>query len=186
LIRRGVDRRPPSNVRSVSEWKRRVKDKRGGEIELRKFGGTGKAKSKLRCSKGHTWLTTLSDIMEGHGGCPKCDYIRRQKPIFSVSEWKRRLKEEHGDEIELLEFGGNGHTKSKLRCAEGHTWSAILNSVVCGHGCPECYNIRERGLSLRLSEHEVDARLKSKKSQTPWKIHQRPNSDTFAVYGLQP
>ncbi len=65
----------------------------------------------------------------------------------------RALAESRGGEF-LSEVYVNSSTKHDWRCAEGHTWSAIPNSIARGSWCPECSG--RRALSMK-DMHEAAA-----------------------------
>ena len=41
--------------------------------------------------------------------------------------------------ISVKSYSGHSKRHSIFQCQEGHQWSAKANSVLNGHGCPECY-----------------------------------------------
>lgn len=57
----------------------------------------------------------------------------------------RRLTQESINErlkargIVAVSYSGHSKQHSVFQCEEGHQWSAKANSVLNGHGCPECY-----------------------------------------------
>jgi hypothetical protein len=57
----------------------------------------------------------------------------------------RALAESREGEF-LSEIYVNSSTKHEWRCAQGHTWSAIPNSIARGSWCPQCSGRRKLGM----------------------------------------
>jgi hypothetical protein len=67
-----------------------------------------------------------------------------KKPI-SLEEAKQRIYDKHGNKIELLEFHVTAE-KSHFKCTIcDYDWWTTIGSVWKGHGCENCYHIREQG-----------------------------------------
>lgn len=46
--------------------------------------------------------------------------------------------------IVVIEYAGHSKLKSKFRCRSGHVWETKANTVLNGHGCPQCYAEEKR------------------------------------------
>lgn len=120
---------------------RQLAESHGGECLSEDYRS---AKSRLtwRCAHGHTWETQASVIMGGHW-CPKCVKIRIGHKFASTIEHMRQLAEKKGGQCLSSEYTNN-HTKLRWRCAKGHEWDAVPNSVVQGHWCAVCAGVKKK------------------------------------------
>lgn len=87
---------------------------------------------------GNEWVTTPHTLLSGHG-CPMCGY-ERQKNAQRHSHNKFLLDLENvNSDIEVLDEYVNNHTKIRFQCRTcGRIWKTVPNSVLSGHGCPDC------------------------------------------------
>ena len=88
-----------------------------------------KTKSLFRCQCEHQWYSTPSNILHGKG-CPVCSGTLLTKKVVN-ERLKDRGIELVGDFFSTLE-------KSIFRCPKEHQWSARVNSILSGKGCPTC------------------------------------------------
>lgn len=108
---------------------------RGGECLSGHYDGVLK-KLRWQCVKGHEWLASPATIRRG-SWCPECaKKIKGPKRLglgSCIDAAKKR-----GGECLSTEYV-NTDTKLRWRCAEGHEWDAIPDSVVRrGTWCPRC------------------------------------------------
>jgi hypothetical protein len=119
---------------------------RGGECLSRIYKST-KDKLLWRCSKGHEWSASLSNVLHRKSWCPTCfhakaGYDKRNNNLVAA----KALAESHGGKcLELENFPVQGY-KVSWECHEGHIWEAIFHNVRFGAWCPQCG--RERGAAL--------------------------------------
>lgn len=84
------------------------------------------------CLKGHQWSVLPQNILRG-SGCPVCsDKIQK-----TTNTYIDRLKELSID-IKPIEPYINVKTSILHECIRGHVWDAKPNTILNGHGCPEC------------------------------------------------
>jgi hypothetical protein len=83
-----------------------------------------------QCARGHTWEAIPANVMRGHW-CPVC--AGRGKTIEDM----RLVARDRGGEC-LSQTYVNNRTKLTWRCAKGHRWDAIPNSIRRGSWCPTC------------------------------------------------
>ena len=98
-----------------------------------------KEKLLLHCKVcGNEWRATPNDMLSGHG-CPVCGY-EKQKRVQRHSQevFRYNLKKVNPD-IDALDEYVNNHTRIRFRCKKcGRIWKTVPNSVLSGHGCPDC------------------------------------------------
>ena len=104
-----------------------------------------RTKATFRCAEGHEWNATPSAVMGG-SGCMRCS-----GPAPLTKDIVNARLAERG--IELIGEYVNQRTKATFRCAEGHEWNAVPNSVMAGSGCPHCAGLAP------LTKDIVNARL---------------------------
>ena len=98
-----------------------------------------KVKILLYCRTcGNKWTATPHDILSGHG-CPKCGYKKQKsEQRFSHQDFLEKLLVVNPD-IDVLDEYINSHTKIRFQCKScGRIWKTVPNSVLLGHGCPDC------------------------------------------------
>lgn len=103
----------------------------GGKLLSTKYTGS-KVKYEWECSKGHHWLALGSNVKKGHW-CPECAGRRR----ITIEDAQAHAKELGG--LCLSEKYVNARTHLRWRCAEGHEWEAVPDSVMRAESwCPSC------------------------------------------------
>ena len=81
------------------------------------------------------WNATPSHLLRGQG-CPECDSRNHTK---THSQFIKELRGVHPD-VKVLDNYVNNHTKLQCECLiDGNKWYATPNSLLSGHGCPECW-----------------------------------------------
>ena len=94
------------------------------------------SKLKWRCAKGHEWEALPSSVLNGHW-CPKCGFQKLSVLFALTIEDMQKAAAKRGGEC-LSKSYVNGRHKLLWRCAKGHEWEAIGNSVCGGTWCPFC------------------------------------------------
>ena len=89
-----------------------------------------RTKTQFMCNLGHTWTTSLNNVLH-QTGCPQCSNRSKLTKETINSRLSSRGISLASDNM----FAGR---KSTFICANNHTWSARLNSVLHGQGCPHC------------------------------------------------
>lgn len=112
-----------SDMQSLAEQK-------GGKCLAAKFLGT-KSKLLWQCQKGHRWQAQPGSIRAGTW-CPVRAGIQR----LTIEDMRKTAKE-HGGQC-LSNKYVNGRTKLRWRCAKGHEWEAVPDSLRQGTWCPTC------------------------------------------------
>jgi hypothetical protein len=113
------------------------------------------AKSRLRwrCAKGHEWETQASVILGGHW-CPQCEKIRLgRKYALTIEDMQKAAAKRGG--VCLSKNYLNNREKLLWRCAKGHEWEAVGNSIRSGSWCPICAGKRPLALSATVAEETV-------------------------------
>lgn len=158
----------PEKIRAMQK----LAEKRGGKC-LSSFYVNNNTKLHWECAKGHTWSAVPGSIQQGQW-CPRCVYGHEwQATIYSLrkgtwcskcankSRGPKRLGLNVAKEVAAL-MGGmclsaeyvNTDTKLRWRCADGHEWEAIPDSVVRRKTwCPVCrgkrsWDTRRKNLSV--------------------------------------
>lgn len=99
------------------------------------------AKVWWRCSKGHSWQTTVGHRVCGEG-CPYCSG-NRILPGYNdlvtlnagfLGEWDY----EKNTDVHPEEIGPGSEQKIWWKCSAGHSWEAVVYSRSAGTGCPYC------------------------------------------------
>jgi hypothetical protein len=103
----------------------------GGVCLSAQYRGMVDHKLSWRCAKGHEWTATPISVSIGHW-CPTCG---GSKPL--TMEAMQLAAQRKGGKC-LSTSSTNSKTKLKWRCAEGHEWSAIPDSLRAGAWCPIC------------------------------------------------
>lgn len=94
---------------------------------------------KHQCLHGHQWDAAPTNILKGRT-CPYCS----QKKKLTPDEYRRRVKELHGDRVVPIQDYVNRHTHILHRCNEGHEYMSIPAVVLRGTGCTKCSGRRQR------------------------------------------
>jgi hypothetical protein len=95
-----------------------------------------------RCSNGHEWEATPSNIKRG-SWCPIC---ARDAQRGSIEECNSIARSRGGMCVSTEYL--DALSKVRWRCSQGHEWDAKPNSVKRGSWCPTCWN-KNRGRASR-------------------------------------
>lgn len=105
---------------------------------------------KVKCCKGHMWVTKLTNLSKTSKGCPTC-YVPKVK--YTEDYVEKQLTKKFGSRFNLNGKLYNGPAwKAKFKCQEGHTFikgvQYILNNK--DFKCPCCRKEKERRLYEKL------------------------------------
>lgn len=98
------------------------------------YSGDSSHKAEFKCCHGHTWITTYSSVLGGHG-CPTC---KRDNDRLAPDTIRARIKAKG---LTLLsENYQNSAADLLLQCDahQHHKFSTSLKNVVACKGCPYC------------------------------------------------
>ena len=102
------------------------------------------------CNKcGHEWQARIWHRVKVRTGCPHCAGIRdrRRLPTMSASSssmkqyWDSQRNAEQGMDPDVITIGSQQKANfvcSKCREQQPHTWTAVVQNVFRGAGCPYC------------------------------------------------
>lgn len=113
----------------------------GGEL-LSSGYTSAKDKYLWRCAKGHRWESRACDLCAKDLWCPICDGRRHR---YSLVEMQDIAASRNGEC--LSDEYVNTQSRLMWKCAHGHVWEAVPQSVINGSWCPVC----STGLGERLT-----------------------------------
>ena len=89
---------------------------------------------KWRCSAGHIWKASRSNIVHAKSWCAKCAINSTKNTI----EEMHKIAKKNGGEC-LSKKYVNADTKLEWKCSKGHVWKSIPR-IIKSHStwCPEC------------------------------------------------
>ena len=105
--------------------------------------GSGK-KVWWKCSKGHSWQSTVIGRMKSKG-CPVCNHKQIRHQSFAeehpelIAEWDTAQNSRSPDQ-----YSAHSNQKVWWRCKQGHTWQATPDARSRGSGCPFCARERRK------------------------------------------
>lgn len=93
-------------------------------------------KHLFKCSKGHTWDATYSNVVSAGNGCRVCKEHSRRTPEATVHT---KIAEVHGNKVKLITPYTYCNGPSTFKCTCGHEWVASTYNVISRRsGCPKC------------------------------------------------
>ena len=96
------------------------------------------SKQKWKCIEGHTWVAIIAKRTGEGTGCPYCSGRKAWKGFNDLATKFPDIASQ-ADGWEPSEFVPGSNTKQKWKCAEGHTWKAVIAKRTGeGTGCPYC------------------------------------------------
>jgi hypothetical protein len=114
---------------------RNFASQKGGECLSGKYINS-QSQMTWRCSSGHEWQGTYSNIVNRGKWCPWC----AGNKVDAATQLARaqQVAQNHGGELLTLSYSGN-KVPMHWRCSEGHKWRASFGTVV-GRGawCGRC------------------------------------------------
>lgn len=137
---------------STDEVKARLTP-RGIYLVNDEYSGDSSHKAEFKCCHGHTWVTTYSSVLGGHG-CPTC---KRDNDRLAPDTIRARIKAKG---LTLLsEKYQNSAANLLLQCDAypHHKFSTSLKNVVACKGCPYCsgYKLHPEDLKAKLLAREI-------------------------------
>jgi hypothetical protein len=129
--------------------------KRGGRVLSDRYIDDG-TKLRFRCAAEHEWEASPGKIKQGRW-CPECGKGRSAMAKKCAAYARLRLVvQSHGGAIVTPEYVSS-QTKMRFRCAAGHEWEAVPNSILQGMWCRRCaitrnQERRRQGVFLRIRE----------------------------------
>ncbi|TSC91338.1 MAG: Uncharacterized protein CEN90_467 [Parcubacteria group bacterium Licking1014_17] len=107
-----------------------IASKRGGKCLSSVYLGINH-KLRWRCSEGHIWKATPSNVKRYHW-CPSCAGCKS----YTINKI-RELAKLRGGKCLSTEYKG-AHGKLKWQCSKGHIWETTPDSIRNGTWCPKC------------------------------------------------
>jgi predicted nucleic acid-binding Zn-ribbon protein len=137
----GIKRSAKNRSTTLGEHIRDIKEIHGENIKCVEYSGSTQKKSTYQClvNLNHiAWSTTPSQIISNRSGCPSCAGNLRKTFDQHIID----LKNQHGENIRCVEYGGSTHKKSMYQCLIDLThsvWSTTPDSIIkTVIGCPTC------------------------------------------------
>lgn len=133
----------------LSEW-----DYEKNVLKPSEIPKTFKEKVFWKCKKGHEWMATVYNRLNGTG-CPICNTgnnTRRNR--VSLEEWCKNNNSDLYKEWNCEKNAGKtpadytygSHEKVWWKCSKGHEWQAQIKSRTYNHGCPYCSSTNKRAI----------------------------------------
>lgn len=99
-----------------------------------------KTKLSLKCSKGHTWTTTVNSFINSKSGCHECGGSKRKDEDEVISYIEKRCTELNYQFINKDSFKYiNTHSRIDLKCHCDNIWNTSCHIFLNrGCGCPKC------------------------------------------------
>ena len=96
-------------------------------------------KTEFQCVNGHSWQTSLNNVLHHKSGCPHCaaENVGLTKQQRELTKDQLNLDIAHRG-IQMIGEYTNAKTKSEFSCQCGHTWHATSDNISKGRGCPAC------------------------------------------------
>ncbi len=110
---------------------RAIAKSKGGELLSKEYTNVNE-NLKWRCSKGHTFLKSASEVRHAGRWCNKCS----SKRTYTISDMKE-IAAERGGKCHSEKYI-NGKTKLNWECAQRHRFSKNPAEVIIGQWCPTC------------------------------------------------
>ena len=113
-----------------------------------------KEKVQVKCNVcGYKWYAKPENLINGHG-CLSCSGNKKK----TTEEFKNELRDIN-DKIDILGQYESAHSYIECNCKVcGHTWQGIPNSLLKGHGCPNCAIMNKKNM-FRMKTDEFVSRL---------------------------
>jgi hypothetical protein len=131
-------------------------EKRGGKCLSDRYEGS-QSRLTWQCAKGHQWCTTVTSIIGG-SWCPHC--CRKAK--LTIDKMQETARERGGECLSTVYV--NTKTPLRWRCADGHEWEAIPDSVHrAATWCPACAGSHGERLCRSILEDMIGVSLPTKR-----------------------
>ncbi len=115
-------------------------------------------KLRFRCAEGHEWVTGPGTIKQGRW-CPVCGLARRAAARKAPAIARLHVLVARRGGVVLSPEYVNSQTKLRFRCAEGHVWDAVPESVLQGTWCRVCSHTYREDHAVR--RQRVFSRLRA-------------------------
>jgi hypothetical protein len=142
-------------ILTIDTYKKIAQD-RGGYCLSKKYFNS-KSKLRWRCADGHEWDTAAANVKNSGSWCPVCSGNR-----LGTIEEMILLAEQRGG-LCLSKKYINSKSKLRWRCADGHEWEMIPNSVRNGQWCPNCHESFGESICRYIFETLLEAEFIKKK-----------------------
>lgn len=103
------------------------------------------------CVHGHTWSTRVCSMTQ-RGRAGECPYCSGKKVWPGFND----IATTHPELVSMLvhpelakEYSAGSAVEVEWQCEHGHTWSAPINRLTKGHGCPYCAGKRKNSDTTR-------------------------------------
>ena len=151
-IRERIDLYTKSNSLSVifpdtaKEWDYA----KNGKLTPEMFTIGSDVKVWWKCSKGHSWQTTISHRTSRGHSCPYCSERRMLKGYNDFESWCLANGQNHllaewdyeKNDKEPSAYYCKSSYKAWWKCDKGHEWQTRISQRNKGHGCPKCAHDR--------------------------------------------
>jgi hypothetical protein len=109
-----------------------------------------------KCKENHTWIANINNVKHANTWCPTCSGHNK----LSLEECQKLAISREGECLSTEYI--NNQTHMEWKCKEGHTWSAVFNSVKQGYSwCPYCSKSRSEKLCREILEEYIGLRFPS-------------------------
>lgn len=129
------------------------KDLESRGIELVGEYTSSSSKTTFKCSMGHLWETTTSNVRNHGSGYPYCSGKAKLNKLQI-----NKILEPRG--LKLVGDYTNNATKTLFECSFGHTWEAKTTNVLGGDtGCPECNSTWKSSGFIYIMESSMGTKI---------------------------
>lgn len=115
---------------------------------------TTKSKTSWACLLNHTWETSFSSLLAGHG-CHSCSQVSKAKKMNLKEEGYHALACSRGF-VCLGPIPINSRSATSWKCDKDHTWQVSYGGIRAGAGCPECGQL-SAAAAMRLNQDDYEA-----------------------------
>ena len=102
---------------------------------------------KVKCSVcGNVWSARPGNLLTGYG-CPECSKkaAARKRQQLNEKHFFEQMEDKGNPNVKVVGTYVNAKTKIACKCKIcGHEWMATPNTLLSGHGCPECGGSRKK------------------------------------------
>lgn len=162
----------PNNVKNAGSWcptcagnqlgtlesMVELAQERGGACLSTEYVNSLK-KLEWRCGDGHIWKAAPNKIVSGQW-CPTCRRREAHESLKIGLGPMYKAAEERGGQC-LSTTYENNRSKLRWRCAKGHEWEAIPDSIKRGTWCPHCAGRRKTITDMQVLARERGGRCLS-------------------------
>lgn len=139
------------------EEMRELADKRGGKCMSKSYLNA-KTPLEWKCSKGHTWETSPTNIQAG-SWCPECANVKK----VTISDAIELAESREGKFLAKKFIRADN--KYKWQCKEGHVWKTTYSSIRSGTWCKMCAVIEKKVIGYKLNIDIMQERARGKNGE---------------------